>query len=240
MATLKLNGVTKRYPNGVEAVIELDLDVADGEFMVLVGPSGCGKTTALRMVAGLEDITDGDDRGRRARRQRPLAARSRHGDGVPELRALPAHDGRREHRLLAQPAEDAEGRDASQGRGGGSRARPDRAPRPQAGAALRRAAPARRDGSRDRALAGGVPDGRAAVEPRRQAARAHARGGLADPAAARRRHAVRHPRPGRGDDDGRPRRRDAQPAACSSARDRRRSTTRPRTCSSPRSSARRR
>src|SRR5580704_9503798 len=59
MATLKLSGVTKRYPNGFEAVSELDLDVADGEFMVLVGPSGCGKTTALRMVAGLEDVTDG-------------------------------------------------------------------------------------------------------------------------------------------------------------------------------------
>src|ERR1700726_3347211 len=59
MATLKLSGVTKRYPNGFEAVSELDLDVADGEFMVLVGPSGCGKTTALRMVAGLEDIIDG-------------------------------------------------------------------------------------------------------------------------------------------------------------------------------------
>ena len=59
MATLRLSGVTKRYPNGVQAVSELDLDVADGEFMVLVGPSGCGKTTALRMVAGLEDITAG-------------------------------------------------------------------------------------------------------------------------------------------------------------------------------------
>src|SRR6202166_5174838 len=59
MATLKLSGVTKRYPNGFEAVTDLDLDVADGEFMVLVGPSGCGKTTALRMVAGLEDITEG-------------------------------------------------------------------------------------------------------------------------------------------------------------------------------------
>src|SRR3984885_9953928 len=59
MATLRLTGVTKRYPNGVEAVRGLDLDVADGEFMVLVGPSGCGKTTALRMVAGLEDVTDG-------------------------------------------------------------------------------------------------------------------------------------------------------------------------------------
>src|ERR1700733_5047787 len=59
MATLKLSGVTKRYPNGFEAVTDMDLDVAEGEFMVLVGPSGCGKTTALRMVAGLEDITEG-------------------------------------------------------------------------------------------------------------------------------------------------------------------------------------
>ena len=59
MATLALHGVSKRYPNGFEAVTDLDLDVADGEFMVLVGPSGCGKTTALRMVAGLEDITGG-------------------------------------------------------------------------------------------------------------------------------------------------------------------------------------
>ncbi len=60
MAPITLEKVTKVYPNGFEAVHELDLDVADGEFMVLVGPSGCGKTTALRMVAGLEDITDGE------------------------------------------------------------------------------------------------------------------------------------------------------------------------------------
>jgi multiple sugar transport system ATP-binding protein len=59
MATIKLDGVSKVYPNGVEAVSELDLEIAEGEFMILVGPSGCGKTTALRMVAGLEDITGG-------------------------------------------------------------------------------------------------------------------------------------------------------------------------------------
>ena len=60
MATVSLDRVTKVYPNGVEAVHELELDVADGEFIVLVGPSGCGKTTALRMVAGLESITAGE------------------------------------------------------------------------------------------------------------------------------------------------------------------------------------
>jgi len=59
MAPITLDKVSKVYPNGFEAVHELELDVADGEFMVLVGPSGCGKTTALRMVAGLEDITEG-------------------------------------------------------------------------------------------------------------------------------------------------------------------------------------
>ena len=59
MATITLEHVTKVYPNGFEAVHDLNLNVADGEFMVLVGPSGCGKTTALRMVAGLEDITAG-------------------------------------------------------------------------------------------------------------------------------------------------------------------------------------
>ncbi len=59
MASVTLEGVTKVYGNDVAAVSDLDLEVADGEFMVLVGPSGCGKTTALRMVAGLEDITAG-------------------------------------------------------------------------------------------------------------------------------------------------------------------------------------
>jgi multiple sugar transport system ATP-binding protein len=59
MAKVVLEKVTKVYENGFEAVHGLDLDVAEGEFMVLVGPSGCGKTTALRMVAGLEDITAG-------------------------------------------------------------------------------------------------------------------------------------------------------------------------------------
>ena len=59
MATLSLEQLTKVFDNGVEAVRSLDLFVDDGEFVVLVGPSGCGKTTALRMVAGLEDVTSG-------------------------------------------------------------------------------------------------------------------------------------------------------------------------------------
>ncbi len=59
MAAVSFDGVTKTYPDGTTAVNHLDLEIADGEFMVLVGPSGCGKTTALRMVAGLEDISTG-------------------------------------------------------------------------------------------------------------------------------------------------------------------------------------
>jgi multiple sugar transport system ATP-binding protein len=59
MATVSLEGINKVYENGFHAVKDLSVDIADGEFMVLVGPSGCGKTTALRMVAGLEDITSG-------------------------------------------------------------------------------------------------------------------------------------------------------------------------------------
>jgi multiple sugar transport system ATP-binding protein len=59
MANVALQDVTKVFVDGTRAVDGLDLHIDDGEFMVLVGPSGCGKTTALRMVAGLEEITDG-------------------------------------------------------------------------------------------------------------------------------------------------------------------------------------
>ena len=62
MATVSFSGVGKVYRDGTRAVTDFSLDVVDGEFMVFVGPSGCGKTTALRMVAGLEDITDGEIR----------------------------------------------------------------------------------------------------------------------------------------------------------------------------------
>jgi multiple sugar transport system ATP-binding protein len=60
MAEITLDGVTKVFADGYEAVKEMDLEIADGEFMILVGPSGCGKSTALRMIAGLEDISSGE------------------------------------------------------------------------------------------------------------------------------------------------------------------------------------
>ncbi|HZD86773.1 MAG TPA: sn-glycerol-3-phosphate ABC transporter ATP-binding protein UgpC [Gaiellaceae bacterium] len=62
MAEIEFEHVSKIYGDGTQAVFDLDLKIEDGELMVLVGPSGCGKTTALRMVAGLEEITDGDVR----------------------------------------------------------------------------------------------------------------------------------------------------------------------------------
>ena len=62
MADVAFNEVDKVYDNGVQAVFDLTLDIHDGEFLVLVGPSGCGKTTALRMVAGLEEISSGEIR----------------------------------------------------------------------------------------------------------------------------------------------------------------------------------
>src|ERR671937_48386 len=59
MAAIVLSGVTKEFPGGAVAVAALDLEIADGEFLVLVGPSGSGKTTVLRMVGGLEEAAAG-------------------------------------------------------------------------------------------------------------------------------------------------------------------------------------
>ena len=60
MADISMRNIVKRYGDGFPAVNDISLDVADGEFMILVGPSGCGKSTLLRMIVGLEDITSGD------------------------------------------------------------------------------------------------------------------------------------------------------------------------------------
>ena len=107
-----LGGLHRRLPS-IEAIVAVDL-VADGEFFVLVGPSGCGKTTVLRMIAGLEPVTDGEVRstGPRQRRLRPAPRR---GDGVPGQRALPASHGRREHRLRAATGQGRQAPDRAQG-----------------------------------------------------------------------------------------------------------------------------
>src|SRR4030088_1085344 len=73
MAEIVLDHITKRFPDGSLAVNDFNLDIADGEFVILVGPSGCGKSTTLNMIAGLEDITEGELRiaGRRVNDQAP-------------------------------------------------------------------------------------------------------------------------------------------------------------------------
>ena len=174
MASVTFEHVWKRFGD-VVAVNDLNIEIADKEFLVFVGPSGCGKTTSLRMLAGLEEITDGKHPHRRPRGQRCAAQGSRHRHGVPELRALPAHERVRQHGLRPQAAQDAQGRDRPAGQG--SRRNPGHRPaaRPQAQAALRRPAPARGRGPRHRARAQRLPVRRAAVQPGRQAARADPR-----------------------------------------------------------------
>ncbi len=60
MATVQLKNISKVYEGGVKAVDSVNIEVKDRQFVVLVGPSGCGKSTTLRMIAGLEDITEGE------------------------------------------------------------------------------------------------------------------------------------------------------------------------------------
>src|SRR4030081_955248 len=60
MADIVLDKVSKKFPDGTVAVREVNLEIADGEFIILVGPSGCGKSTTLNMIAGLEDISSGE------------------------------------------------------------------------------------------------------------------------------------------------------------------------------------
>ena len=170
MAGIEFQGVTKRFPDGTVAVDDISLDVPDGEFMILVGPSGCGKTTALRMVAGLKEITAGKVviGGRVVNELEP---KERDVAMVFQNYALPAHDRAGQHRLPAQDAEGGEVRDRRPGGRGDAPARPRRAAPPQAARALGRPAPAGRHGPGDRPAPAGVPDGRAAVESGREAAR---------------------------------------------------------------------
>ena len=117
MASVTYDNATIVYPGADSpSVDQLDLDIADGEFLVLVGPSGCGKSTSLRMLAGLEEVTFGLDPDRRPRRHEPPAQGPRHRDGVPELRAVPAHDRRRQHGLRAQDRRRQQGRAGQAGR----------------------------------------------------------------------------------------------------------------------------
>ena len=239
MAQVSLRKVVKRFDD-TEAVRGIDLDIADKEFVVLVGPSGCGKSTTLRMIAGLEDITggeiavDGEVVNDVPPKDRDMAM-------VFQNYALYPHMTVHENmsfglRLKRYPKAEIARRVA----GGRPHPRHHRAARAQAAATVRRPAPARRHGPRDRAQSQGVPVRRAAVEPRRQAARADAHRDQARAPEGAHHHGLRHPRPGRGDDPGRPRGGDEPRHASSRSARRTTSITRRRPASSRASSARRR
>ena len=238
MANLALENINKVYDNGFHAVHDLDLDIDDGEFLVLVGPSGCGKSTALRMVAGLETITSGTlTIGDRV--VNDVQPKDRDIAMVFQNYALYPHMTVAENigfalKLKRMPKAEIEERVDEAARMLELEEWFDRKPGQLSGGQRQRVAMGRAIVRRP----AGVPHGRAAVEPRRQAAGADAGRDRRAAAQPRRHHDLRHPRPGRGDDHGRPGRGHAQGRPAAGRRRRRSSTTRPATCSSPRSSAR--
>ena len=181
---------------------DITLAVEPGEFFALLGPSGSRQVHAAAAHRRLQPRTrPGTVLIGGARRHRRAAVEAQRRHGVPELRAVAAHDGRAERRLRARGAQAAARRDprarspprsswwASPGFG-------DAPSRP----ALRRPAAARGARAHARDRAAGAAARRAAVQPRRQAARADARTSCGAAAAARHHDDLRHPRPGRGDD----------------------------------------
>ena len=193
MAEIVLDHVRKSYPDGATAVHDLNLTIADGEFLILVGPSGCGKTTTLNMIAGLEDISSGELRigGERVNEKAP---KDRDIAMVFQSYALYPHMTVRQN--IAFPLTLAKMKKAEIAQKVAETARVldltdllDRKP----SAAVGWAATARRDGPGDRAPSQGFLDGRAAVQPGRQAAGADARRDRAAAAAAGHHHRLRHP-----------------------------------------------
>ena len=199
MAEVALRNVVKSFDD-VEAVRSINLDIPDNEFVVLVGPSGCGKSTTLRMIAGLEEVTSGDIYiGGEV--VNDLPPKDRDIAMVFQNYALYPHMTSFENMafgLKLRKFSKDEIRQPCRPR----RAHPrhHRTAGPAAEGAVRRPAPARRDGPRDRAQSEGVPVRRAAVEPRRQAARADAHRDQARAPEGEDHDGLRHPRPGRGDD----------------------------------------
>ena len=174
MATVTLDSVNKVYENGFHAIHDLSLEIEEGEFLVLVGPSGCGKSTALRMVAGLETISGGEMRiGDKV--VNDVEPKDRDIAMVFQNYALYPHMSVYDNigfalKLARVPKDEIDTRV----RKAASILELEQYLRAQARPALRRPAPAGGDGAGHRPPAGGVPDGRAAVQPGRQAARADA------------------------------------------------------------------
>ena len=208
MSGVTLKGLVKAY-GAVQVVHGIDLEVQEQEFVVLVGPSGCGKSTTLRMIAGLEEISDGDLTidGRHVNR---VAPKDRDVAMVFQNYALYPHLNvadniafglriRKESKdKIASSVEEV---------GGILGLTPylERRPADLSGGQRQRVAMGRAIVRRPQ----GVPVRRAAVEPRRQAAHPDARRDQAPAQAAWRDLDLRHPRPGGGDDAGRPDRRHA-------------------------------
>ena len=208
MASVSIREVRKSF-GALEVIHGVDVDIADGEFVVLVGPSGCGKSTLLRMIAGLERITGGEIHiGGRVVNELPpnerdiamvfqnyalyphMTVADNMGVLARTARRLPKRDRERVVRRAAEilgltPLLDA-----------------------LSAATLGRPAPARRHGPRDRARPAGVPVRRAALQSRCQAARVDARGDQEAAPAAEDHDGLRHARPDRSHDDGRQDRRD--------------------------------
>ena len=120
MATVSLHDLHKAFGE-VEIIKGVDLDIKDREFVVFVGPSGCGKSTLLRMIAGLEEITSGEllIDGERANDVPPGRAWARH--GLPDLRALPAHECGRQHGVQPAAGRSVQGAALPEGARGGAR-----------------------------------------------------------------------------------------------------------------------
>ena len=209
MASVDIGKVDKFF--GTTQVLHgVEIEISDGEFVVLVGPSGCGKSTLLRMIAGLEEISAGEiSIGDRVVNNVP--PKDRDIAMVFQNYALYPHMTVYENmafslKLAKAPKDEIEKRvdRAAEILGLGEYLAPLSAP------AVGRPAPAGRHGPGDRARSPGVPVRRAALQPRRQAARADAHRDQGIAPAAQDDLGLRHPRPDRGDDHGRPDRRHAR------------------------------
>ena len=204
MATVQLEGINKVYDNGYHAIHDLDLEIADKEFLVLVGPSGCGKSTALRMIAGLETISGGTMKiGDKV--VNDVEPKDRDIAMVFQNYALYPHMTVYDNigfalKLAKVPKDEIDTRVRKAAAILELEENLDRKPGQLSGGQRQRVAMGRAIVRQPAAFLMDEPlsnlDAKLRVQMRAEIARAAAR--------ARRHHRVRHPRPDRGDDDGRP------------------------------------